>query len=174
VIFEAGASNLVSGDTNGTADVFLRDLNTGRTTLVSIRPDGKQFAEPSFPAAISADGRYVGLNVSQSTGFWLAFVRDRRTGTTTRLSIGIDGAKANGDVFVGGISTNERFVALTSIATNLVPGDTNGEQDVFVRDLTTGDTKRVSIGPQGVQADGGSGIASLSADGRYGFRLASR
>jgi hypothetical protein len=167
VTFESGATNLVSGDTNGTGDVFLRDLDTGRTTLVSIHPDGKQFAETSRPTAISADGRYVAFNLNQATGISLAFIRDRRTGTTTRLSIGIDGAKANDDVFAGGISANGRFVALTSTATNLVPGDTNGEQDVFVRDLATGDTRRVSIGPQGVQADGGSGVASLSADGRY-------
>ena len=168
VTFESGASNLVSGDTNGAGDAFIRDLDTGRTTLVSIRPDGKQFAETSRPIAISADGRYVAFNLDQPrTGISLAFIRDRGTGTTRRLSIGIDGAKANDDVFAGGISANGRFVALTSTATNLVPGDTNGEQDVFVRDLATGDTRRVSIGPQGVQADGGSGIASLSADGRY-------
>ena len=161
VIFELGASNLTSGDANNNVDVFLRDLSTNSTTRVSIRPDGKQFAAPSFPAAISADGRYVGFSVSPSTGFWLSYIRDRQTGTTTRLSVGVNGATANGDVFLGGISTNGRFVVLTSSASNLVAGDTNGEQDVFVRDLTTGATKRVSIGNGGTQANGGSGIASL-------------
>ena len=141
VIFESAASNLTTGDANNNTDVFLRDLSTNSTTLVSIRPDGMQFAAPSFPAAISADGRYVGFSVSPSTGFWLSYIRDRQTGTTTRLSVGINGATANGDVFLGGISTNGRFVVLTSIASNLVAGDTNGEQDVFVRNLTTGSTR---------------------------------
>lgn len=167
VIFESAASNLTLGDANNNGDVFLRDLSTNKTTLVSIRPDGKQFAAPSFPAAITADGRYVGFGVSPSTGYWLSYIRDRQTGTTTRLSVGINGAAANGDVFLGGISTNGRFVVLTSTASNLVVGDTNGEQDVFVRDLTTGATTRVSLGNGGTQPNGGSGIASISADGRY-------
>jgi Tol biopolymer transport system component len=83
------------------------------------------------------------------------------------LNTGLGGARANGDIFIGGISANGRIVALTSIASNLVPDDTNGEQDVFVRDLRTRRTTRVSVGQDGAQADGGSGFASLSGDGRY-------
>jgi Tol biopolymer transport system component len=167
VAFESGATNLVPGDNNGEPDVFVRDLSTGRTTRASIRPDGAQFAAASLPAVISANGRYVGFSVSLRSGLWLAFVHDRKTGRTTRLSVGMGGARANGNVFVEGISADGRLVALTSTANNLVPGDTNGALDIFVRDLRSGSTTPVSVGPDGAQANGHSLGASLSADGQY-------
>ena len=75
------------------------------------------------------------------------FVRDRQTGTTRRVSVGPGGAQGNGDSsFSPAISADGRFVAFDSCATNLVPGDTNGAADVFVRDRQTGTTRRVSVG----------------------------
>jgi Tol biopolymer transport system component len=167
VAFESGATNLVSGDTNGEQDVFVRDRRTGRTARVSVSPGGGQFRASATLTAASPNGRYVGFSLSPPGRPWEAFVRDRRTGRTARLSVGAGGARADGDVFVGGISSDGRFVSLTSTATNLVRGDTNGEQDVFVRDRRTGRTARVSVGAGGAQANGGSGLASLSADGRF-------
>ena len=108
-----------------------------------------------------------------TNGTWDVFVRDRKTGTTERVSVAPSGAQGNGISFVHSIphqlSANGRFVAFYSEATNLVPGDTNGAGDVFVRDLKTGRTERVDVGPGGVQSNGPSAFsagASLSADGR--------
>jgi Tol biopolymer transport system component len=168
VAFNSAATNLVPNDSNGgTEDVFVRDRQEGTTTLVSLNAAGAQFAAPSFLTAISPFGRYVGFSVSLPTGLWLAFIHDRETGRTRRVSLGMGGARANGNVFIDAISVRGRFVALTSTATNLVPGDTNDAPDVFVRDLRTGSTRRVSVRPGGAQANAGSILASLSADGRY-------
>jgi Tol biopolymer transport system component len=167
VAFRSYASSLVADDTNGEQDVFVHDRQTGRTTRVSLDPRGAQFAASSGPTAISPYGRYVGFYVSPERGFWQSFLYDRETGRTTRLSVGIGGKRANGDVSIAGISLHGRFVVLTSIASNLVPDDTNGEQDVFVRDRQTGRTTRVSVGAGGAQGNAGSIGAGISADGRY-------
>ena len=96
------------------------------------------------------------------------FVRDRQTGTTRRVSVGSGGAQGNGHQLGGpAISADGRFVAFGSCATNLVPGDTNGCSDVFVRDRQTGTTQRVSVGPGGAQGNGFSVDPAISADGRF-------
>jgi Tol biopolymer transport system component len=167
VAFESDAANLEPNDTNGSSDVFVRDRQTGRTTRVSVGAGGAQGNRYSGVGGISADGRYVGFYVSPERGFWQSFLYDRETGRTTRLSVGIGGKRANGDVSIAGISLHGRFVVLTSIASNLVPDDTNGEQDVFVHDRQTGRTTRVSVGAGGAQGNAGSIGAGISADGRY-------
>ena len=153
-MFQSSANNLIPGDNDDSYDVFMRDLATHRTTRVSIGPDGKHFAF-AYLGSISADGRYVGFDMAPSRGYWQGFVRDVQTGRTISLNGGLHGAKANGDVLVDGISADGRLVAFTSDASNLVAGDTNGEVDVFVRDLRTGATTRVSVPNKG-QANGGS------------------
>jgi Tol biopolymer transport system component len=101
------------------------------------------------------------------------FVRDRQLGTTERVSVGPDGAQAEGGFgsFSPSISAGGRFVAFESSATNLVPGDTNYASDVFVRDRQLGTTERVSVVTGGAQAEGGeffgSFSPSISADGRF-------
>ena len=87
-------------------------------------------------------------------------------GTTERVSVGPGGAQGNSGSFIPALSADGRFVAFISTATNLVPGDTNDALDVFVHDRRTGTTRRVSVGPGGVQANGGSTRAAISADGR--------
>ena len=98
-------------------------------------------------------------------------------GTTERVSLGPNGVQGNGDSGSYGsyakaaLSVDGRFVAFQSFASNLVPGDTNGERDVFVRDRQTGTTERVNLGPNGVQGNDFSGsygaIPALSANGRF-------
>jgi archaellum component FlaF (FlaF/FlaG flagellin family) len=90
-----------------------------------------------------------------------------RAGTTSRVSVSSTGTQANDISFVPAISGNGRYVAFTSAASNLVPGDTNGAVDVFVRDRRAGTTSRVSVSSTGAQANGYSYDPAMSADGRY-------
>jgi Tol biopolymer transport system component len=125
-------------------------------------------------AAVSADGRYVAF-VSNSRNLYPdrigtqydVFVRDRNSGATERVSVGLGGAAANGHSMQPAISADGRYVAYASTASNLVAADANGRQDIFVRDLVGDTTLRISVDPAGADADGDSHRAALSADGRY-------
>lgn len=127
-------------------------------------------------AAVSADGRYVAFTssaddlVARDTNHSVdVFVRDRGTGRTERVSIATGGEQARRSAHGSdqpAISGDGRYVAFTSVASNLVSADTNGESDVFVRDRVAGKTARVSVGGGGAQAHRGSGLPAISADGR--------
>ena len=98
------------------------------------------------------------------------FVRDRGTGRTERVSVGPGGRQADDESFDLSISAGGSYVAFWSVATNLVPGDTNGWSDMFVRDLRAGTTRRVCVGPGERQADEGcEERPSVSAGGRVAF-----
>jgi hypothetical protein len=84
-----------------------------------------------------------------------------------RVSVASDGTQGNGHSWSPSISTDGRYVAFYSYASNLVPGDTNGRSDVFVHDRVTGQTTRVSVASDGSQGNGDSFVGSISADGRY-------
>lgn len=174
VAFDSWASNLVAGDNNGWRDVFVRDRISATTERVSLGLGGVEGNSASSQADISGDGRFVVFFSSSSNlvpgdtnGFPDVFVRDRKTGTTERVSIGSGGAQGNGYSGAAQISADGRFVAFQSDASNLVPHDTNGVFDVFVRDRQKGTTRRVSLGPDGRQSNGYSGSAQISADGRF-------
>jgi len=173
VAFHSYATNLVSGDTNLSSDVFVHDRQTGQTTRVSVASDGTQANNVSADPSISADGRYVAFVsfadnlVSGDTGYVDVFVHDRQTGQTTRVSVATGGGQANGNSYGPSISADGRYVAFESDATNLVSGDTNFSTDVFVHDRQTGQTTRVSVASDGTQANGQSSKPSISADGRY-------
>jgi Tol biopolymer transport system component len=174
VAFDSSASNLVPGDTNDTHDVFLHDRQTGTTTRVSVSTGGAQGNDVSHSPSISADGRWVAFESAASTlvaddtnHLPDVFVHDRFTGTTRRVSVGTDGAQGNLESANAAISADGRWVAFGSLATNLVADDANGESDVFVHDLVMGTTTRVSLGPAGVEGNGGSGWPAMSADGRW-------
>jgi Tol biopolymer transport system component len=176
VAFTSFATNLVPGDTNRRDDVFVRDRLTGTTELVSVDSAGNQGNRDSGSPAISADGRFVAFHsvatnlVPGDTGNMTdVFVRDRLTGTTQRVSVDSAGTEGNGASVEPAISGDGRFVAFYSFATNLVPGDTNGDGDVFVHDRQTGTTERVSVdsaGNQGSAISDGFRKVSISADGR--------
>jgi Tol biopolymer transport system component len=174
VAFESSASNLVPGDTNGRADIFVHDRLTGQTTRVSVASDGTQGNNSSVWPSISADGRYVAfmsyasnLVPGDTNGALDIFVHDRLTGQTTRVSVASDGTQGNGYSWDSSISADGRYVAFESWASNLVPGDTNGKQDIFVHDRLTGQTTRVSVASDGTEGNNNSGWPSISADGRY-------
>jgi len=145
VIFTSTASNLVGGDTNALADVFLHDLQTGQTELASVGLAGAQANGESYPTGLSDDGRYVllfswasNLVPADSGGFADLILRDRLNGTNTRLSLDTIGVQANANAGLGSLSRDGRFATWTSVASNLVAGDTNNFSDVFLRDRTPG------------------------------------
>jgi outer membrane protein assembly factor BamB/pimeloyl-ACP methyl ester carboxylesterase len=173
VAFMYDASNLVSGDTNGRKDIFVHDRTTDQTTRVSVASDGSEGNNHSYYPSISADGRYVAFSSDASNlvpgdtnGQGDIFIHDRTTGQTTRVSVTSDGSEAGGGQ-TPSVSADGRYVAFSSYASNLVQGDTNGKNDIFVHDRTTGQTTRVSVASDGSQANNNSYYPSISADGRY-------
>jgi Tol biopolymer transport system component len=173
VTFESDAATLVDSDTNSMRDVFVFDLAMGETTRVSVASDGTEGDERSGKPSISGDGRFVAFESAagnlvpdDSNGQQDIFVHDRLTGMTTRVSVASDGSPASGTSAWPSISADGRLVAFTSWAPNLVPDDTNGQGDVFVHDLVSGETSRVSVGDADVESDGVSEEAWISADGR--------
>ncbi len=174
VAFSSWASNLVAGDSNGQQDVFVRDLISGTIVRVSVDSQGREGNGPSGEPSISADGRYVAFSswasnlvADDSNGQQDVFVRDLSSGTTIRVSIGVAGEEGNGWSNEPSISADGRYVAFLSQASNLIDGDTNSRQDVFVRDLATGQTTRVSVDTEGKEANSGSWTPCISRDGRY-------
>ncbi len=176
VVYFSYATNLVGSDTNGAADLFAYDRLSAKTTRVSLDSAGLQANDASYQSAVSADGQVVAftsyatnLVAGDSNGNTDIFVRDRSTGTTTRASVDSSGAQANSSSSDPGISADGNVVSFTSNATNLVAGDTNVASDVFVHDRASGATERVSIDSAGTEADGVSVSCLLgpSADGRF-------
>jgi len=178
IAFESDASNLVSGDTNGVGDIFVHDRQTGTTSRVSVDSNGVEANGGSGGASISSDGRFVAfysyasnLVNGDTNGLVDIFVHDRQTGATTRVSVDSSGNEANGNssdfYFATSMAGNGRYVAFQSEASNLVAGDTNGVDDIFVHDLQTSTITRVSVDSNGVEANGSSSYPVLSSDGRY-------
>ncbi|MBI3945357.1 MAG: PD40 domain-containing protein [Armatimonadetes bacterium] len=171
VAFMSYAGNLVAGDANGVADIFVRDRVAGTIERVSVATDGREANAQSAWTGISADGRLVvfasdanNLDPSPTGG---VFVRDRVAGATERVSVATDGTPANRPTDSPAISPDGRYVAFSSGAANLVPDDTNNREDIFVRDCVAGTTERVSVTTDGTEADHWSRTPSISAGGRY-------
>jgi Tol biopolymer transport system component len=175
VAFVSLAENLVPGDTNGVADVFVHDRATRKTTRVNVASDGTQANGRSEDSvAISADGRVVAFS-SEATnlaprpgGASDVYVHDRLTGKTTPVSVASDGTPARPGARSGNpsLSADGRLVAFESTA-SLVPEDVNPRADVYVHDRETGRTELISVGVNGTPAVGfGSTQPSMSADGR--------
>ncbi len=174
VAFTSVATNLVPGDTNGFSDVFVRDRLTAAIERVSISDTEQQAASGGEAPSISADGRYVAFqstsqltsDPNSSTGN--IFVRDRVAGTTIKISVPKPGdLVATNNSYLPSVSADGRSVAFVSLATNLVPGDTNSAADVFLRDIDAGTTVRVSTDNDGGQSNGASGWPEISADGQF-------
>jgi Tol biopolymer transport system component len=172
VAFVSGATNLLPGDTNGEPDIFVRDLQAGTTERMSVATSGAPANGYSTAPSISGDGQIVAfasladnLAPGDTNRAEEVLVRNRKTGTTERVSVSASGAAPAGASTGASISADGRFVAFQSGADDLVPGDSNGEPDIFVRDLETSRTEIVSAG--GAPANGWSGSPSISGDGRF-------
>ena len=173
VLFESSAGNLVAGDTNGTWDVFTKDLATGIVTRVSTNAAGAQTIGQAMNAHFDASGQRV---VFDSTAPDLTlqgdtnrardvFVKDLATGGVTLVSSNAAGIVGNGDSMLGTVSPDGTRVAFESLATNFTGADTNHARDVFVKDLASGDIVRVSTDALGGEANGQSADVAWSPDG---------
>jgi Tol biopolymer transport system component len=196
VVFYSDATNLVPNDTNDKTDVFVFDLDTEIMERVSVASNGVEGDEASGYddlASISNDGRYVvfsseatnlvaddtntdcqrsykdnnGERVTVNFNCPDIFVKDRLTNEIRLISGSSTGVHGNDSSAIPSISADGRYVAFASSADNLVENDTNGVSDIFVHDLQTGETKRVSIASDGAQANGSSFINRISANGQY-------
>ena len=164
----------MTGDTNESMDVFVRDIVAGTTKRVSVDSAGNQSDGNSYFPAISDDGRYVvfhstssNLVTGDTNAVFDVFVRDMVAGTTTRVSVDSADNEADADSYDAAVSADGRFVTFDSAASNLVTGDTNAAFDVFVRDMVAGTTTAVSVDSTANQANSFSSIPAISADGRY-------
>lgn len=171
VAFASTAPNLVDGDTNLAADVFVHDRVSGSTVRASVASAGAQSPSASSlrPDGLSGDGRLVAFDTAASlvpgdSGGNDVYVRDLAAGTTERISVNSAGRGANGNSSTAAISADGRYVAFESSATNLDPADTGGDEDVFVRDRVAGATRLVSTSAMATQI---SQSAALSADARF-------
>jgi Tol biopolymer transport system component len=178
VAFASSADNLVPGDTNAAFDVFVRDRLRDTTERVSVGPlgvegDGNSGLSTFRAVDISADGRYVAF-VSTASNFAPlvdtnrnedVFVHDRRAGTTELISVGLDGTAQSGSA--PSISADGRLVSFTSFGDQVVTGDENSADDIFVRDRVAGTTERVSVTSAGAEVGQGSFASALSASGRF-------
>jgi Tol biopolymer transport system component len=159
----------------GGSDVFVRDLKTHQTELVSTSPQPQLTEGYSDRPCISADGRFVAfvsgvdLVAGDPNGEGGLFRRDLQKHNTMRVADGVPCA----------MSATGRFIAFASYSTNLVPDDTNEALDVFVRDFRSGTTTRVSVSDSGEQTTSTSGSSytansespAISGDGRFaGFQ----
>jgi Tol biopolymer transport system component len=154
VTFESFATNLVSGDTNGQVDVFVHDLLTGITRVVSVSSEGTQGNGWSYSPSIDADGSCVAfmsfatnLVPGDTNGTSDVFVHDLLTGITRLVSVSSAGTQGDGKSNMPSISADGSCVAFASCATNLVPGDTNGKYDVFVSAPVPVPASRQATGP---------------------------
>lgn len=175
VAFVSDASNLVANDRNGVADVFVRDIVANVTRRVSkawndAEPNELSFARP----AITPDGRYVAFTSRASNlvlddrdGYDDVFVRDLVLHSTVRASVTWNGVEPDRWSYYPAISDDGRFVAFQSLATNMVPDDHNGRDDIVVRDLVAGTTTRVSLSATGGDPELDCYDASMSHDGRF-------
>ncbi len=171
VVFQSAATNLVEDDGNNVADVFLFEIESGRTELVSVRSDGRQADLASSEASVSGDGRYVAF-VSLAANLVPAdqndrpdiFIRDRSAARTWRVSVSADGREADNFSSAPRLSPDGRHIVFESWAGNLVSGDTNGGPDVFLAAIDGSGLRRISVGPGEVEGDGHARLPDVSSD----------
>lgn len=172
VAWVSTATNIVPGDTNGVADVFVRDLDEGTTVRANVSGQEAQANLASTGAAISDDGNVVAflsnatnLVAGDTNGFNDIFVRDLAAGTTERASVSSEGLEGATALANWDLSGNGRFVVFV----HRMPwdGDRSSYDDVFVHDRATKRTELVSVATDGSQPNGNSFYPSISDDGRH-------
>lgn len=155
----SGQGWLVDGDANNAIDVFIKNLDTGVTTIASTTASGVQGNGTSDTPIFSPDGSRLmfrsdasNLVAGDTNGVGDIFIKDLLTGAVTRVSTAAAGQQGNGGAYLATFSPDGTKIVFYSGASNLVAGDTNGEDDVFVKDLVTGAVTRISTNSAGAQA----------------------
>ena len=179
VAFESADAALVAGDRNHDYDVFVRDMSTGASELISaheaslpsVSPNGTSIVSAD---SLSADNRYVtfaseadNLVGDDTNGLRDVFVRDVVSATLELVSVATNGVCSDGVSTDASITADGMYVVFTSSADNLVAGDTNRAQDVFVRDLQAGTTALVSASVSGGPGNAASYSSTIDRNGRY-------
>jgi len=172
IAFESSASNLVPGDTNTAADIFVYDRLNGSIERVSVSTTGAQGSYHSLDPIINADGSVVAFHshasnlvAGDTNGVPDVFVRDRINGVTERVSVTSGGGQSNGHSSLARISGDGQVVAFVTLATNLAFGDDNGTWDAYVHDRSANITQCVSVTPDGTVGNNVSFGWSITADG---------
>jgi len=175
IAFDSAATNLAGKCDNGLSHIFVRDVNAGTTRCVSVNSNNDQANQDSHVPSISSNGQFIAFDSAATNlagskcnnGFNHIFVHDRFTGTTTCVSVNSNGNEGDDNSFDASISSDGQMVAFHSSATNLTNRCDNGNSHVFVHDLTTGETKCVSVDSDGNESNGTSGLARISGDGLF-------
>ena len=172
VTFES-QGKFTPNDDGSDEDVFIRNTKTKKTSRVSVRQNRNEIpGANSAESSISSNGRYVAFasdgafRPGDTNGFVDIYVKDRKTGGVKRVSVDKDDKQVMADAFDPAISAGGRYVAFISDGA-FVPGDTNGDVDVYVRDLQNGTTRRASLRDDGGEPQVDSLNPSISANGRY-------
>lgn len=175
VVFSSYASDLIGGDSNGKADIFLRDLSTGAIERISVNSTEQQsIGGDSVTPVISADGRYVAftsyasnLVSGDNNGQADIFVRDRQLGTTYLVSKNSNGVIGDRKSSIPHISDDGRYIVFHSFSSNLDTAFTTFSYNIFLRDMQTGKTSLISRTPGGVKGDSFSYYPNISGNGRF-------
>jgi len=180
--FSTRASNLLSGDTNGVFDVYVRDLTLDTNRRISLAINGNQGFQDSYNSSMNDNGRYVAFVSNQgfvsgdTNGLHDVFLRDVVANTIIRVSVdssgkqatgGASGATGAGAGWGARVSGDGSKVVFQSLATNLIKGDTNGAEDIFIRNRLTNTTTMVSLNTAGKPANGATTAPTVSYSGQY-------
>jgi hypothetical protein len=173
--FSSSATNLVTGDTNGKSDVFIAE-RVGGTRLTNITISGNDYSGVSsggISSGVSCDGNYMSfystatnIVTGDTNSNWDVFRYSRVSGQTELVSRDSSGSIGNGRSYGASLSGDGRYIAFWSASTNLVTSDTNGTEDIFIKDLNTGITEILSQNSSGVYGKYGSFNAIMSANGK--------
>ncbi len=175
IVFQSDFTNLVAGDVNGISDIFVHDRQLNTTERVSVASGGAESnGSGSAWPSISSDGRYVtfasdatDLVAGDVNGVTDIFLHDRQLNTTERVSVGNSGVEAGSSSSYSSVSSDGRYVAFTSIADNLVSGNSNTIEDIYVRDRQLSATYRVSDYSGFSDDFGDNYVPNISSNGRY-------
>lgn len=169
VSFSSTATNLVPDDTNGVRDLFVRDLGKGTTKRISVDSEGNETEGSGGGSDFSANSRFVVFSSSaadlvndDTNGVNDVFRHDLVTGETIRVSLDKNGNEIPEGGYAGKVNSDGTKVAFASGSPDLVPGDTNGVVDVFVKDLGTGAITRVTVDENGDEFTVGVGVFDFS------------
>lgn len=176
VAFTSSATNLVSGETNTSSEsqLFIKDLESGITKLVSMTPQGINANGPSFQPAYSSNGRWLvfgsfasDLVAGDDNGFPDIFLKNNFTGEIILASRGIDGISANASSWEPTFSPDGNWLVFESNATNLVEGMNRSDNNLYIKNLETGKLTLANTTSQGVLKEGYSDYPFFSPDGQW-------